>query len=79
MSEDLLEGVIFCARNRPKPRKLNVRCSQGHPMVPRVNASTGGAFLGCSHYPECRETRELPTYLKLVAEGHEQLPGMEAL
>ncbi len=57
-----------------KPQ-LAVQCSQGHPMVERVNASTGGHFLGCSRYPECRETREMPTYLKLIAEGHEQLPG----
>jgi DNA topoisomerase I len=34
-------------------------CSQGHPMVIRLGRY--GEFLACSHYPEHKETRELPT------------------
>ncbi|HTC85321.1 MAG TPA: type I DNA topoisomerase [Candidatus Acidoferrum sp.] len=33
-------------------------CSEGHPMVIRVGRN--GAFLGCSLYPEHKETRPLP-------------------
>lgn len=35
------------------------KCKCGYPMVPRKG--TKGAFLGCSNFPICRETKAIPT------------------
>jgi ssDNA-binding Zn-finger/Zn-ribbon topoisomerase 1 len=48
-------------------------------MVQRFNKKTHGAFLGCSAWPECQETREIPEYVRLIAQGATQLPGLEDL
>jgi ssDNA-binding Zn-finger/Zn-ribbon topoisomerase 1 len=46
-------------------------------MVERTNSLTGEALLGCSQYPECRETQPLPEHIKLRRRGAIPLPGME--
>jgi ssDNA-binding Zn-finger/Zn-ribbon topoisomerase 1 len=38
-------------------------------LVERTNRATGEGFLGCDHYPECRFTRPLTEYLKMVRLG----------
>jgi ssDNA-binding Zn-finger/Zn-ribbon topoisomerase 1 len=48
-------------------------------MVARTNKNTGGEFLGCSQWPTCTETQEMPTYVRLLRQGAAQLPGMEEL
>ena len=60
-----------------KGAAVKVTCPKcGAPMVARSNRNTGGEFLGCSQYPNCRETKEMPTYVKLIRQGASQLPGM---
>jgi DNA topoisomerase-1 len=57
-------------------------CSEGHPMVIRLGRN--GAFLGCSLYPEHKETRPLPDNGRngsepvegVAGEGGASLPGV---
>ena len=55
-------------------------CSEGHPMVIRLGRN--GAFLGCSLYPEHKETRPLPgdagTADSATADG-EAAPAMDGV
>lgn len=63
-------------------RPVAVRCpdpSCGAPMVERLNTQTSGAFLGCSRFPDCRETRALPLHIRLRRDGATPLPGWEDL
>ena len=65
---------------RRKRVDVSVTCPKcGQPMVARHNKSTGGEFLGCSQWPNCTETQTMPTYVRLMRQGAEQLPGMEEL
>jgi ssDNA-binding Zn-finger/Zn-ribbon topoisomerase 1 len=50
-------------------------CPNGHRMVIRINRDDDTLFLGCSRYPECRETHEIPTHIFLELEGAKPLPG----
>ena len=47
----------------------------GESMLVRENAETNEEVIGCSQYPKCRYTEELPIYLKLRAMGSPTLPG----
>lgn len=47
------------------------------PMVRRMNRRTGSAFYGCSLYPDCRATTEIPELEKLIAAGAAPLPGFD--
>lgn len=49
------------------------RCSAV--MVVRTNKASGQEFLGCSRWPECDHTEELPESYRMLREGHEMLPG----
>lgn len=49
----------------------------GRPMVLRHNKVTGGAFLGCSRWPECTETSMVPEDLRMRALGAPILPGFD--
>lgn len=53
------------------------RCPNGHPFKIRVNRDTDELFLGCSEYPNCRETDEISVTLMMRLEGHAQLPGFD--
>ncbi|MBU0641042.1 MAG: type I DNA topoisomerase [Planctomycetes bacterium] len=47
------------APNRPKPQVTDVPCEEcGKPMV--IRESRRGKFLGCSGYPKCTNTKEVP-------------------
>lgn len=49
---------------RPKPIPTDIACEEcGQPMLIREGRS--GRFLGCSAYPKCKGTRELPASLAL--------------
>lgn len=50
-------------------------CPNGHRYKVRVNRDTGELFLGCSNYPECRETDEISTALYMRLTGAPTLPG----
>jgi DNA topoisomerase-1 len=53
-AEELMPGP-----QRPKPIPTDIGCEEcGSPMMVREGRS--GKFLGCSGYPKCRSTRELP-------------------
>lgn len=63
----------------PGPR-LTVACSEcGRPMVERTNRQNGSTFLGCSSYPDCTSTQDVPAYLHQLRAGAAPLPGMEDL
>lgn len=51
----------------------------GRPMCERVNSGNSSRFLGCSGFPDCKHTEQLPEYLTLLRSGAPQLPGMEGL
>jgi len=63
--------------NYPKliGKKVARFCPNGHRFVVRANREDGSLFLGCSKYPECRETAEIPTDLLLQLTGATPLPG----
>ena len=46
----------------------------GQPLVKRQNGQTGHEFLGCSQYPRCRHTEELPETLRMRLLGAPELP-----
>lgn len=58
-------------------KQVNKFCPNGHPFVVRQNRDDGSLFLGCSKYPECRETDEIPVSLKLRMQGARTLPGFD--
>lgn len=50
---------------KPKPIPTEIPCEEcGSPMLIRVGRS--GKFLGCSNYPKCKSTKELPEELAAV-------------
>jgi ssDNA-binding Zn-finger/Zn-ribbon topoisomerase 1 len=60
-------------------KEVAKKCPNGHYYVMRRNRHTGEYFLGCSHYPNCEETTEVPLALTLRARGARELPGMETM
>ncbi len=66
--------------NAPAPA-ISKRCPEcGRALVERVNRQNGSHFLGCVGWPEaCQHTEPLPEYLRLIARGATQLPGLEDL
>lgn len=55
-----------------------VKCDVcGQPMVVRSNSKTEMQFLGCSEYPECRETQPIPASWHMREAGVAELPGFE--
>lgn len=51
--------ALMPAPTRPKPIPTDIVCEEcGQPMV--IREGRRGRFLGCSAYPKCRGTRELP-------------------
>jgi DNA topoisomerase-1 len=50
------------ATAKPNVIATDIDCSEcGNPMV--IRSSRRGPFLGCSHYPKCRNTSEVPAKL----------------
>lgn len=49
----------------------------GARMVEWTNRRTGKPFLGCSRYPDCNYTREIPESIKMRRAGAQLLPGLE--
>jgi len=43
----------------------------------RTNGETNEEFLGCSQYPECKHTEQIPIDVKLRMMGATPLPGFE--
>ncbi len=58
--------------------KIDKRCPDcGDHLVVRENRQNGSEFIGCSNWPRCTHTEELPERLRLIAMGAQQLPGFE--
>lgn len=58
--------------------EMTIPCpSCGAPMVERINSINLSSFLGCSRYPECRETRKVPAAVEMRRAGGIELPGLE--
>ncbi len=54
---------LMPAPAKPPPTVTEIACSQcGQPMV--IRSGRRGRFLGCSDYPRCKATRELPAELR---------------
>lgn len=50
---------MFPAPERPKPEMTEIPCDEcGKPML--IRTGKRGKFLGCSGYPKCKTTKELP-------------------
>ncbi len=64
--------------DKPKPERIHL-ASHEHDLVLRTNSQTGGQFLGCERFPDCRYTSEIPTYVKLKRAGAAELPGFEGV
>lgn len=47
------------------------------PLVERANKSSGGHFLGCSRWPDCAHTEEIPESVRMRRMGAETLPGFD--
>lgn len=47
-------------------------CGEGK-MTVRLNSKTDEWFLGCSRYPECKHTQNLPEHLRMQAMGQKGL------
>ena len=62
-----LKGETVPAAGAAKPNFIptDIDCSEcGHPMA--IRFSRRGPFLGCTHYPKCKNTGEVPA--KLIEE-----------
>jgi ssDNA-binding Zn-finger/Zn-ribbon topoisomerase 1 len=60
-----------------KPGKhLHISCPEcgvGSSMVIRQNGDTLEFFIGCSNYPRCKHSQNLPEHLRLEALGQRSL------
>lgn len=54
------------------------QCGPATPLIKRTNRHNGSEFLGCTRYPECNHTEEIPEWYRLVDAGHQMLPGFGA-
>lgn len=47
------------------------------PMVRRTNKASGREFYGCSRWPDCAGTIEIPERERMIELGAQPLPGFE--
>lgn len=55
-------------------------CGDGK-LVERVNKETGGHFMACTNWDDgagCKHTAAVPSYVRLIQQGAEPLPGFES-
>ena len=57
------ESAILCHECAIEPQKL----------VVKTNRKTGGQFLGCPRYPDCRHTEPIPEAMLMQAMGQQTL------
>ena len=58
---------------------VTIACPACHaPMVERENRWTLATFMGCTRYPDCKETAPVPAYLEVKRAGGLELPGFES-
>lgn len=75
------DGVVPPPPEPPKLEdgtELGIDCPEcGRPMKVRTNGDNGSRFAGCSGYPACRHTADIPTFHKMRALGAPTLPGFD--
>lgn len=59
-----------------KPVKDCPKCGQGK-LVVRTRRRDEEQFLGCSRWPDCDHTENIPQTVIMELEGHQKLPGFE--
>ncbi|PWJ14414.1 type I DNA topoisomerase [Jannaschia seohaensis] len=73
---EVLEPHLFPERADGKDRRLCPKCEAGR--LSMRTARSGGAFIGCSNYPECRYTRPFgPPGMEGEQQGEERMLGVE--
>ena len=73
---EVLEPHLFPERADGKDRRLCPKCEAGR--LSMRTARSGGAFIGCSNYPECRYTRPFgPPGMEGESQGEERMLGVE--
>ncbi|MEM7491667.1 MAG: DNA topoisomerase, partial [Pseudomonadota bacterium] len=73
---EVLEPHLFPEREDGKDRRLCPKCEAGR--LSMRTARSGGAFIGCSNYPECRYTRPFgPPGMEGEQAGDERMLGVE--
>ncbi|MEM8849502.1 MAG: type I DNA topoisomerase [Pseudomonadota bacterium] len=73
---EVLEPHLFPEREDGKDRRLCPKCEVGR--LSMRTARSGGAFIGCSNYPECRYTRPFgPPGMEGEQSGDERMLGVE--
>lgn len=53
---------------------------QGLPDIPMrelQNTRTGGRFLGCTRFPDCKHTEPIPESVRMRRSGAPTLPGFD--
>ena len=60
-----------------KGTRVNRYCPDGHQFVVRMNSRDGSLFLGCSEYPRCTHTDEIPAAVWMQLHGAIPLEGFE--
>lgn len=63
-------------RQGNEPTKACPRCDNGW-LLARTNTHSGGQFLGCTNYPTCRHSEDVPENYRMRAMGHPELPLFE--
>ncbi|UWQ18823.1 type I DNA topoisomerase [Jannaschia sp. M317] len=73
---EVLEPHLFPEREDGRDRRLCPKCEEGR--LSMRTARSGGAFIGCSSYPECRYTRPFgPPGMEGEQSGDEKMLGIE--
>jgi DNA topoisomerase-1 len=73
---EVLEPHLFPEREDGRDRRLCPKCEAGR--LSMRTARSGGAFIGCSNYPECRYTRPFgPPGMEGESAGEERMLGVE--
>jgi ssDNA-binding Zn-finger/Zn-ribbon topoisomerase 1 len=57
--------------------QITTRCPCGADQVLRTNGQNGSEFMGCSRFPDCKETSSVPAWLSMKRSGVMELPGLE--
>jgi ssDNA-binding Zn-finger/Zn-ribbon topoisomerase 1 len=66
--EDEPEGKL------PDRTRVKKRCPDcGAEMIVRTNRENGSQFLGCTSYPKCKRTEEIPENIRMELEGQPKL------
>ena len=60
----------------PQKRDSAKNCPEcGQPLTQRTNRNNGSEFLGCSDWPNCTYSEELPEDVLMRRQNAAQLPG----